>query len=150
MTDAVAAVGEQPVPLPPFTPEPIPPSSFADPAKARRAVPLSNPIVVDGKTWDAIYVRRFTVDQVAVVMRNWEEEQKRNPAAQPAFPSFIDETGAEVSTGVMRLLDFDDMQEVQRAAQAFLPRMFRPSTEQQSESPNSSTPNTGATIDPKS
>ena len=139
-----------PAPLPPFTPEPIPPSSFADPTKARRAVPLANPIVVEGKTWDRIFVRRFTVDQVAVVMRNWEEEQKRNPDAQPAFPSFVDETGAEVSTGVMRLLDFDDMQEVQKAAQGFLPRMFRPSTEQPTESQSSSTSSTGDTTDPRS
>ena len=139
-----------PAPLPPFTPEPIPPSSFADPTKARRAVPLSNPIVVDGKTWDAIYVRRFSVDQVAAVMRNWEQEQKRNPDAQPAFPSFVDEAGAEVSTGVMRLLDFDDMREVQKAAQDFLPLMFRPSPEPPTESPRSSSPLTGDTTDLKS
>lgn len=136
--------------LAPFTPEPIPPSAFADPTKARRAVPLTMPIVVDGRTWSQIFVRRFTVDQVAAVMRNWEEEQKRDPAAQPAFPSFVDENGAEVSTSVMRLLDFDDMQEVQKAARDFLPLMFRPSPDPTSESPSSSTPTTGDTTDPKS
>ena len=149
MSDAVSPAGDQPA-LPPFTPEPIPLSAFADPTKARRAVPLSNPIVVDGKTWSQIFVRRFSVDQVAAVMRNWEEEQKRDPAAQPAFPSFIDESGAEVATAVMRLLDFDDMQVVQKAARDFLPLMFRPSPERGDESPSSSTPTTGATTDLRS
>ncbi len=152
MTDPVMPASDQRAATEPVSriPEPLPPSSFADPSKARRTIALDNPIIVDGKTWSEIYVRRFTVDQVGVIMRNWTEDRKSNPEAQPMFPSFIDEAGTPVPQRVTRLLDFDDMQKLQKAAQDFLPLMFRTTPEQTNENLNDSGPSGGSTTDPSS
>ena len=133
-----------------YVPEPLPPSSFADPSKARRAIALSMPVVVDGKTWSEIYVRRFTVDQVGVVMRNWTEDRKTDPEAQPMFPSFVDAAGEPVPRAVTRQLDFDDMQNLQKAAQLFLPQMFRTTPEQTNQDQSDSGQSTGSSTEPSS
>lgn len=115
----------------PFVPQPLPPSRFADPTKAIRTVMLEMPVTDEaGRTWSAICVRRFTVDQVATVVRNWTEARKADPDLPLAFPSFVDTAGVEVPEAVMRLLDDDDMQTLQKAGQDFLPRRFRPLPEE--------------------
>ena len=133
-----------------FVPQPLPLARWADPTKARRAVPVSIPIVDEaGKTHDVIYVRKFSVAQIAVIIGNWSEARKTDPDAPLSFPSYVDESGAEIPAGTMALLEDDDMQAVREAAEAFLPRRFRPDPEP-AMTPAASGPSTGDTTGPSS
>ena len=134
----------------PFVPQPLPLARWADPTKARKPVPLAIPVVDEGgKTLEAVYVRKFSVAQIAVIIGNWTEARKTDPDAPLSFQSYVDADGAEIPSSTMALLEDDDMQTVREVAEAFLPRRFRPDPEP-ATTPAPSGPNTGDTIEPSS
>lgn len=136
--------------LAPFTPKALPAARWADPTQARRAVPLTIPVVDEvGKTVATIYVRKFSVGQIGVIIGNWTEARKADPDTPLTFPSYVDEEGAEVPAATMALLDDDDLQAVREAAEAFLPRRFRPDPVPETN-PTPSGPSTGDTTAPSS
>lgn len=133
-----------------FSPQPLPPARWADPTKARKPVPLGLAVIDPaGKELGTVYVRKFSVGQIAVIIENWSEARKGNPDAPLAFPSYVDEEGVEIPAATMALLEDDDMQTVREAAEAFLPRRFRPDPEPETI-PAPSTPSTGDTTAPSS
>ncbi len=133
-----------------FVPRPLPPARWADPAKARRPVPLVDPGDRRcGQDSRRIYVRKFSVAQIAVIIGNWSEARKTDSDAPLSFPSYVDEDGSEIPSGTMALLEDDDMQTVREVAEAFLPRRFRPDPEP-AATPAASGPSTGDTTEPSS
>lgn len=120
MTDTLPA-GPKPAPIPLV----LPPAAFADPADAFRVFPLPQPVTLDGRTHKLIGIRRFTMAQVRAISENFRDNLARDPDARMSLPLYVDEAGNDLPPGVLDLLTPDTSEDLDEAANDFLPRRFR-------------------------
>jgi len=96
--------------------------AFADGGAPRfRDVPLTYPLVIDGKRLDKVTVNRLKGAEVANMQTTLVEA---NFAFEPILDYFVDQP-----TEVIEALDQDDYMAVQEAVEAFLPQHLKAALE---------------------
>ncbi|MFC2252509.1 hypothetical protein ACETRX_22930 [Labrys portucalensis] len=107
------------VPLEIKNDEPIS-ASFANMVGRSEAVPLTWPVIVDGKLWTEITVRRVTAGEVEAYVKALQVARDAGlPIDDIQLPLI------EAPTAVIKALDDDDAFRIDEVAQSFLPRRFR-------------------------
>ena len=98
---------------------------MSDPAFTRnrgRLVTLEWPVVFDGRTFEAILLKRLTAREVATFMK---AVGAASPDESFAWPIFFAPDGEPLPDGLLDALDDDDRLALDKAALDFLPRRFR-------------------------
>ena len=104
---------EQPAPE-----KPAPTPRYVDGKLREKRVELEWPVEYDGKTYDAIVVRRMTGQQVADFLD--QLAQVKDPdKARMHFPMLYDDEGCDVPHAVIEFLDDDDAETVAKVTQDF-------------------------------
>lgn len=98
----------------------------------QKVVPLEWPLSFQGRDYEAVVVRRMTVQQIA----DFAESIKGKAADERVhFPVYFDRDGNAIPTQVLDNLDPDDDDALQKVALDFLPRRFRTETASVSSPP---------------
>ena len=87
-----------------------------------KAFPLTWPVEVGGKRYDAVCLKRMTAGEVAA----FQEDVATLPdGAGAQWPIYADADGAPLPPAVLAALDDDDKFELDKAVRDFLPRRFQ-------------------------
>ena len=98
----------------------------------------------EGRTYDAVTIKRLTVAEVRALTVAQREAEERDPNAAVPFPIFVDDDGGPIPQAVMDGMMDDDLVAVERVAVDFFPARFRA---RPAASPSASGDDTGQTSD---
>lgn len=79
----------------------------------------------EGKTYDAVTIKRLTVAEVRALTAAQREAEEKDPNAALPLPIFVDDAGAPIPQAVMDGMMDDDLVAVERVAVDFFPARFR-------------------------
>lgn len=119
---------------------------YIDGKLREKRVELEWPIEHNGKTYEAIVVRRMTGQQVADFLDHLAQIKDEDEKARLHFPMHYHDDGAQVPHEVIEFLDDDDADAVAQVTQDFLPRRFRgPKMSEPAPAASDPTPQTSPT-----
>ena len=95
---------------------------FVDPSGRSRAFPLKYPVVVDGRTYSEVHLKRLTVAEVAQFIETVSNADKRSAIA---WPTYVDADGAPLPQAVLNTLDDDDGYAIEQGLADFLPHRLQ-------------------------
>ena len=95
---------------------------FVDTSGRSRACTLKYPIIVDGRTYSEIHLKRLTVADVAQFLETVSNADKRSAVS---WPVYVDADGAPLLQAVRGLLDDDDGYLIEQGLADFLPLRLR-------------------------
>lgn len=104
--------------------QPSPVTIVSGPPLSQR-VPLRWSYQHDGRTFDAVTVKRLTVAEIRALTAAQRAAEEKDPDASLPFPIFVDDDGAPIPQAVMDAMLDDDMVALERAADDFFPARFR-------------------------
>ena len=96
---------------------------------------LDYPVEVEGRTYNAIVLRRLTAGDVSAYVETLRKAAKDNPNGQARPPIFTDEAGEPLPLSLFDALDDDDALRLDEAAEDFLPRRWRGQSAARSSNP---------------
>lgn len=106
------------------TAQPSPVTIVGGPPLSQR-VPLRWSYQHEGRTFDAVTVKRLTVSEVRALTAAQRAAEEKDPDASVPFPIFVDDEGVPIPQPVMDAMLDDDMVALERAADDFFPARFR-------------------------
>lgn len=124
-------------------PQPSPITIVGGPPLSQR-VPLRWSYQHEGRTFDAVTVKRLTVAEIRALTAAQRAAEEKDPDASVPFPIFVDDEGMPIPQPVMDGMLDDDMVALERVAEDFFPARFRASP---AASPPGSGADTGQTSD---